>query len=204
MKEVTARQHEVLVFISGYIRSHKYPPTIREIGQHFGMSVKGAYDHILALKKKGKLTWERQSRTMELTTPAPCGRWDGMTDDVDIPILGNVAAGLPLMAVENYDGSVFLHHSLLNGSKSYFAVRVQGDSMIGAGIMDGDLAIIEQQETADNGQIVIAMINDAMTLKRFFRERYRIRLQAENPAYPPFFSRNVQILGRLAHVLRSY
>ncbi|MDR1239902.1 MAG: transcriptional repressor LexA [Treponema sp.] len=199
MKELTARQKEVLSFIAEYIRNHSYPPTIRDVAEHFSISVKGAHDHIVALKRKGSLRQsDRRSRTMELVGnhgPAGC---------VEVPLLGTVAAGQPILSEENWDGSITLHQSLLKKNKNYFALKVRGDSMSGAGIMDGDTAIIEKQNTIRNGEIAVAVVDEAVTLKRIYRESTRIRLQPENPAYKPIYSRNVKVLGRLARILRAY
>jgi repressor LexA len=124
---------------------------------------------------------------------------------VEIPILGTVAAGRPIMAVENMDGTVRLPRSLLKKNEKYFALRVKGDSMEEAGILDGDTAIIEQKNTVQNGQIAVVMLDDAVTLKTFYRESARVKLQSENSKYSPIYcSRDVRVLGRLAHILRSY
>ena len=200
MKELTERQREILQFISTYIRRHSFPPTIREIGQHFEISVKGAHDHVIALKRKGHIRADSRSRTMELIHPDTRDR----SAVVDVPILGPVAAGSPIMAEENWDGAVPVHESLLKKNAEYFALRVRGDSMEGAGIMDGDLAIVERRDTAENGEIVVAMVNEAMTLKRFFREKTRIRLQPENENYKPIYTQDMRMLGRLAQIVRSY
>ena len=200
MKELTQRQKEVLSFIAEYINAHSYPPTIREIAEYFGISVKGAHDHITALKKKGYLRQtDKRSRTMELVKAG--GDEDGI---VEIPLLGTVAAGQPILAEENWDGSIAMHGSMLKKNRKYFALKVRGDSMSGAGIMDGDMAVIEKQSTVHNGEIVVAVVEEAVTLKRFFRESSRIRLQAENPAYSPIYSQHVRILGRLARIVRFY
>jgi repressor LexA len=202
MKELTQRQKEVVSFVTEYINAHSYPPTIREIADYFFMSVKGAHDHVTALKKKGVLKQtDRRSRTMELVKTG--GDGDGL---VEIPLLGTVAAGLPILAEENRDGSIVLHGSMLKKNRKYFALKVRGDSMSGAGIMDGDTVVIEKQNTAKNGEIVVAAVDldEAVTLKRFFRESTRIRLQAENPAYLPTYSQHVRIMGRLARVIRFY
>ena len=122
---------------------------------------------------------------------------------VDIPVLGNVAAGLPLLAQENLEGTVKLPHDYVRRG-SHFALHVKGDSMRDAGIMNGDMAVFRQQQTAENGDIVVAMVDEAVTLKRFFKEKNRVRLQAENPDYPPMFTQNVRVLGRLAHLIRRY
>jgi repressor LexA len=199
MKELTARQKEVLSFIAEYIRNHSYPPTIREMAEYFGISVKGAHDHVTALKKKGYLKQaDSRCRTIELVGP------NGLGGFVEIPLLGTVAAGHPILSEENWDGTITMHQSMLKKNKRYFALKVRGDSMSGAGIMDGDTAVIESQHTVRSGEIGVAVVNEAVTLKRIYRESTRIRLQPENPAYKPTYSRNVKILGRLARVIRAY
>jgi repressor LexA len=201
MKELTVRQKEVLVFIADYKSKHSYPPTIREIAEHFKMSVKGAHDHITALKRKGQIKHEeKRPRTLELTN----ARKDDHSSIIDVPLLGSVAAGIPLLAEENFEKNIPIHSSFLKKNRKYFALRVKGDSMSGAGILDGDLAIIEKQTVVHNGEIAVAVLDDAVTLKRFYKESSRIRLQPENPAYKPKYSKDVKILGRLTGVIRSY
>jgi repressor LexA len=201
MKELTIRQKEVLTFIADYKNKHSYPPTIREIAEHFSMSVKGAHDHITALKRKGQLKHEeKRPRTLELTN----SRKDDHYSIIDVPLLGSVAAGVPLLAEENFEKNIPIHSSFLKKNKKYFALKVKGDSMSGAGILDGDLAIIEKLSVVHNGEIAVAVLNDAVTLKRFYKESSRIRLQPENPAYKATYSKDVKILGRLAGVIRSY
>jgi repressor LexA len=201
MKELTDRQKLVLSFIAEYIKKYSYPPTIREIAGHFSISAKGAHDHITALRKKGFLKQiDKRPRTMGLTSKIP-----GDNEDlIEIPLLGNVAAGTPILAEENFDGNIVLHRSLLKKNKKYFALKVKGDSMSGAGILEGDTAIIEKQSTARNGDITVAVLDDAVTLKRFYKESSRIKLQAENPNYKPIYSQDVKILGRLSKIIRSY
>jgi repressor LexA len=202
MKVPTDRQKEVLDFITGYIQANTYPPTVREVAENFSISIKGADDHLTALKKKGLLKMgEKKPRTMEVVKQVE----DEEENFAEIPMLGVVAAGRPIMAVENMDGSIKLHRSLLKNGKRYFALRVKGDSMEGAGIMDGDTAVIEHQSLVRNGEIAVFMLEDAVTLKTFYRESSRIRLQPENPKYPPtYVSQDPQSLGRLAHIIRSY
>ena len=201
MKELTDRQKEVLSFIAEYIKEHSYPPAIREIAEHFSMSVKGAHDHITALRKKGYLKQaDKRPRTMELTQAVE----DEFSELTEIPLLGSVAAGVPILAAENYDGNIVLHQSMIRKNKKYFALKIKGDSMSGAGILEGDTAIIEKQNTVRNGEIAVAVIDEAVTLKRFYRESSRIKLQAENPAYKPIYSKDVKILGRLFTIIRSY
>jgi repressor LexA len=200
MKEPTERQKEVLGFIADYINIHTYPPTIREVADFFSISIKGASDHLAALRKKGLLKQgDKKSRTMELIG----GGDDG--DFKEIPILGTVAAGKPILAVENMDGSIKMHRTLLRNTAKYFALKVKGDSMEEAGIMDGDMAVIEYQNTVRNGEIAVVMLDDAVTLKTFYKENARVKLQPENSKYSPIFcSRDVRVLGRLAHIFRSY
>ena len=201
MKGPTKRQTEVLDFIAKYIKTHAYPPTIREIADFFAISVKGAHDHLTALRRKGLLVQgNRKPRTLGLVRAR-----DKEDDTVEVPILGVVAAGLPIMAVENMDGSISLHRSFVKRNKKYFALHVKGDSMQNAGIMDGDTAVVEQQETVKNGEIAVVMLDDSVTIKTFYKENSRIRLQSENAAYSPIYcSRDVRVLGRLAHIIRSY
>ncbi|WP_319559588.1 transcriptional repressor LexA [Marispirochaeta sp.] len=201
MKKLTSRQNEVLGFIKEYLSEHRYPPTIREIASFFSISVKGAYDHVKALEKKGHLrSGSSKSRALEIISNE-----ESRDEEVlDIPILGNVAAGIPLFAEENLEGHVKIPASQLSRGE-HFALQVKGDSMQNAGILDGDTAIFLKTETALNGDIIVARINDeAVTLKRFFREKNRIKLKSENPVYPPIYTQNVRILGKLQHLIRNY
>jgi repressor LexA len=201
MKELTERQKEVLSFIAEYLKKHSYPPTIREVADYYSISVKGAHDHITALRKKGYLKQaDKRPRTMRLTHAVN----EDSSSLIEIPLLGSVAAGAPILAEENFDGNIVLHRSMLRKNKKYFALRVKGDSMSGAGILEGDTAIIEKQNIVRNGDIAVAVIDEAVTLKRFFRESSRIKLQAENPAYKPIYSQDVKILGRLTGIIRNY
>lgn len=200
MKALTQRQGEVLEYIKNYARDRHYPPTIREISEHLGVSIKGAYDHVKALEKKHYLrTGSNRSRTIEVIGESASDE----EQTVEVPILGSVAAGVPLLAEENLEGMVRIPVAQLK-SGTHFAMHVRGDSMEGVGIMDGDLAIIRQQQVANNGDIVVAMVDEAVTLKRFIKEKNRVRLQAENDAYPPIFTQNVRVVGKLAHLMRSY
>ncbi|MDR2109925.1 MAG: transcriptional repressor LexA [Spirochaetaceae bacterium] len=202
MKELTDRQGAVLNFITEYITIHAYPPTIREIANNFSVSVKGAYDHVAALKKKGYLKpGDKRSRTIEIVKASAD---KAPPDFALIPILGTVAAGKPILAEENWEGSFPLHHALMKKNREYFALKVRGDSMEGAGIMDGDTAVIEKRDTVSNGEIAVAVVDEAVTLKRFFKESTRVRLEPENPNHKPIYSQHVRILGRLAHIFRSY
>ena len=201
MKELTKRQEEVLYFIKDFIGQHNYPPTIREMAASFNISVKGAYDHIKALEKKGRIKCDgNRSRTIEIIDNSI----NSEPETIQIPILGRVAAGKPLFAEENHEGILNMPASRLGAGK-FFALHVAGDSMQDIGILDGDVAIFNQKNTAENGDIVVAMINDeAYTLKRFYREKNRIKLKAENPVYPPIYTTNVKVLGKLKCIVRDY
>jgi repressor LexA len=203
MKSITNRQREVLDYIKRYISRHKFPPTIREISCEFEISVKGAYDHVKALEKKQYIKLNNhRSRTIEVLDQD-----EEIHSDValiDIPVLGNVAAGKPLFAEENFDGTVKLPSEYLRNGHRHFALHVRGDSMSGVGILDGDIGVFAHQVVAENGDIVVAMVDEAVTLKRFYKEKNRIKLKAENPDYPSIFSQDVRILGKLALLMRDY
>ena len=200
LKSLTDRQRQVLSFISAYIGEHKYPPAVRDLAGHFAISTKGAYDHLKALERKGYIRCaDHRSRAIEVA--------DGwLADDdglVEVPLLGNVVAGVPLLAEENLDGYIAVSSRLI-GAGRHFGLKVRGDSMRDAGILDGDTAIVRQQAQADNGAIVVAMIEETVTLKRLYLEKNRVRLEAENPDYPPIFTQNVRILGKLSAIVRAY
>ncbi len=201
MRNLTARQKEVLDFLAHFIEQNGYPPTRREVAAHFGISVKAVFDHVKALEKKQYIRCgENQSRAIELIQDS-----DEEKDElIEVPVLGNVAAGKPLFAEENYERVLRFAASQLKKGR-YFALNVKGDSMQEAGILDGETAILMQKNTANNGDIVVARVNeDAVTLKRFFREKNLIKLKAENPIYPPIYSQHVQILGKLEFIIRNY
>jgi len=201
MKNLTARQKEILDFLRQFIIDHGYPPTMREIAAHFEISVKAVFDHVKALEKKHCIRCDvNRSRAIELIQDTP----ENKDELIEIPLIGNVAAGKPLFAEENYEKMLRFAASQLKKGR-YFALNVRGDSMQDAGILDGDTAIFMQKNTASNGEIVVARVNeDAVTLKRFFREKNRVKLKAENPVYPPIYSQHVQILGKLEFILRNY
>ncbi|MCD6397406.1 MAG: transcriptional repressor LexA [Spirochaetaceae bacterium] len=200
MKELTKRQEEVLTFIVDFINSSKYPPTMREIASNFHMTVNGAYDHVKALEKKGKIHCDvNRSRAIGIIKEK-----EDLEEIIEVPLLGNVAAGKPLLSEGNFDGFIKIPSSNLSHG-THFALIVRGDSMQDIGIMDGDTAIMVYKQTAENGDIIVAMVNDeAVTLKRFYKEKNRIKLKAENPVYPPIYSQNVRILGKLQYLIRSY
>lgn len=201
MKELTSRQREILQFISDYIENNSFPPTVRETAVHFSVSIKAIQDHFTALSKKGYLFKdEKRSRSLKVL-----GNVNKKTKEgYKIPVLGSVAAGKPIFCEENYEDTIYLSEPFIKPGNSYFALHVRGTSMINAGINDGDLAIIKQQSTANDGDIIVAIIDDSVTLKRFYKESTRIRLQAENPEFNPIYSQDVKVLGKLSHIIREY
>ena len=203
MKEITQRQKEILNFISDYQEENCFPPTVREIGEHFGVSIRAVQDHITALQKKGFITQaQKKSRSIRVLIDERKRDTNMLIEKV--PLIGTIAAGKPLLCEENYECYVTLTEPFIRPGKSYFALHVRGQSMINAGILEGDLAVIEQATSAVDGQIVVAVIDDAITLKRYFKEPTRIRLQPENPAFHPIYCQDVRIVGILANLVRTY
>ena len=203
MKGITDRQKEVLTFISDFTKENGYPPTVREISEHFAISIRAVQDHILALQKKGFLS-QSQKRSRSIRVLSDMADKESEPFVGKIPLLGTVAAGKPLLCEENLDGYVNLTEPFVRPGKSYFALRVRGLSMINAGILDGDLAVVEQTETAVDGQIIVAVVDDAITLKRYYKETDRIRLQPENPDFQAIYCKDVRIVGILSNIVRTY
>lgn len=206
MKNLTDRQREVLIYIAQYIDDNVCPPTVREIGDHFEISLRAVQDHIGALLKKGYISiMQKKSRSIRVLKDV---REEVKKDPCRIPILGTVAAGKPLFSEENLEGYINVNNEFLKPGKDSFALHVRGTSMINAGILEGDLAILEPCEDAVDGEIVLAVVDEGIaegiTLKRFYREPTRIRLQAENPDFQPIYCQNVRIVGRLTGIVRSY
>jgi repressor LexA len=203
MRGITDRQKEVLNYISAYTEENSYPPTVRDISEHFGISLRAVQDHILALQKKGFLS-QSQKKARSIRVLSDCREKEPETFIGKVPVLGTVAAGKPLLSEENLDGYVNLTEPFVRPGKSYFALRVRGQSMINAGILDGDLAVVEQSSTAQDGQIIVAVIDDAITLKRYYKESGRIRLQPENPQFQAIYCTDVRIVGILSNIVRTY
>jgi repressor LexA len=191
-RKLTARQEEILTFIIEYIQSNERPPTIRDIADNFGFTVKGAYDHLLALERKGWIDRDiKHSRGITIKD-FPVGmerlkhQREMMKEDIRmIPLVGRIAAGAPDSAIETSDEKFFIGGDLLGGYE-HFALKVNGDSMEGAGIYKGDIVIVKRQETARNNEIVVAILEEIeseATLKRFIKDGSRIILRPENPMY---------------------
>jgi repressor LexA len=192
MQGLTARQEQVLRFIRQSISERGYPPTLREIGAHMGIrSTNGVNDHLRALERKGYLTREdmksRALRPRDLDLSASKrGRSSDAT--VEVPVLGRVAAGMPLYAEEHLIDTVRIDQSLLR-SGEIFGLKVTGDSMVDAGIVNGDYVFVRKQSTADRGEIVVALIGDDATVKRFYPEKDYVRFQPENRTMAPILVR---------------
>ena len=218
-KYLTARQREIFTYIQRRIKEG-YPPTIREIGSKFGFSEKAAHDHLNALEKKKYIGREEgKPRAISILKEADpklqTSKWlEGQNanpnlaetprDIIEIPIFGRVAAGTPLLASQNIEGTLPIPTRMVNNHEC-FALRIIGSSMVGAGILEGDFVIVRRQANADPGDIVVALVNDEATVKRFYIDGERVRLQPENPAIEPviFNVNDVMILGKVIGLHRE-
>jgi repressor LexA len=202
MKELTEKQELVLKFITNVIKDRGVPPTIREIGDKFEITAKGAYDHLKAIERKGYLkTSKNQSRAIELLRHSA---EDGIPiRAMSIPLLGRVAAGIPIFAEENIEDYIPITDRMAKKG-SLFALRVVGESMIGDGINDGDIAIIQKKEVAKDGEIVVALLEEEATLKTYYKEKDLIRLEASNPKFKPIKAKKVTVVGKLVGLYRYY
>ena len=202
MQPLTKRQREILDYLNEFIQQHGYAPSLEEIGRRFALSsLATVHKHLTNLQEKGfiRRSWNR-SRSVELLPSRGAGR------AVEVPLLGYVAAGMPIEAVAGTE-SIAIPEALLSGKRDTYVLRVRGDSMIDEQIRDGDWVVVEDRKSADNGEMVIALVGgqDA-TLKKFFKENGRVRLQPANPTMSPIFVDldNVQIQGVVVGVMRKY
>ena len=204
---LTKRQAEILNFIKTHIQYSGFSPTISEIqGQFSFKSPNAVQDHLKALVRKGQIRRNpNQWRGLELVISSK-GRDDSTHySTVSVPLIGRVTAGQPVLAEENFEGNISVDRSLVGRSARLFALRVRGNSMIKAGIYDGDIAIAQQQSTADHGDIVIALLGDEATVKRFYRRKNLILLQPENDMMQPIRvneERDFKVLGKVVATLR--
>lgn len=201
--ELTKRQRQILDFIRAEIHRRGFPPSVREIGEAVGLSSSSTvHSHLAALEEKGFLRRDpSKPRALEVLDYRDTERAVDYGKVRAVPLLGSVAAGSPILAAENIESTVALPAEL-GGGESTFILRVKGESMIEAGILDGDFVVVRQQSTAVNGEIVVAMIDDEATVKRYYRETDRIRLQPENAAMEPIYARDVTILGKVVALFR--
>ncbi len=205
--ELTGRQREIWSFLVEYVDRHGYPPTVREIGGAVGLaSPSTVHAHLANLERAGLLRRDpTKPRALELVGRATAKGADTVTAELPkLPLLGQIAAGGPLLADENVEDEIAVPESL----RGDFLLRVKGDSMIEAGILDGDVVVVRRAQDARDGEIVVALAGDdetadEATVKRFFRENGRIRLQPENSALEPIYAAHVTILGKVVGVFRE-
>lgn len=214
MQGLTKRQEQTLDFIRDSIRDRGYPPTLREIGEHMGIrSTNGVNDHLRALERKGYLRREdMKSRALRLVderepeeefVEPPTGTGEMVT----VPIVGRVAAGAPILADENVVDTVHVDRMMVKGGREVFGLRVQGDSMIDAGILSGDYIFVRKQATAERGDIVVALIGDEATVKYYYPERDYVRFQPANSTMAPILVRasdfkSTMLLGKVVGLYR--
>jgi repressor LexA len=198
--DVTKRQKEIFEFIRKYLRKYGYPPTVREIGKALGLhSPSTVHAHLAKLEQSGLLRRDpSKPRAIELMV----GRAKRALKDPGLPLVGQVAAGQPVLAEENIEEYLEIP-TVIGGESGDYVLKVKGDSMTGAGILEGDYVVVRPADTATNGEIVVALIGDEATVKRYFKERNTVRLQPENDAHEPIRSRDVKLLGKVVGVFRS-
>lgn len=204
MKELTKRQNEILTYIKKYMVSHGYPPTIREIGAALGVSSPATiHAHLANLESKGFIKKEdTKNRAIELLVENEYAIKD--EEVVSVPLLGKITAGSPIEAIERPDEYFSLPAYLIPNNKEVFTLLVSGTSMINAGILDGDIVIVERRNNARNGEIVVAMTDEnEVTLKTFYKESGYFRLQPENDTMDPIILDNVTILGKAIGLYRK-
>ncbi len=205
-KDLTKKQDETLLFIKKYIALHGFPPSVREICAGMGLSSPAtAHTHLKELENKGFIRKQNSKfRTIELLVDNEFSEKKESEDVVSVPLLGKVACGNPIEAIENPDNFFTLPASLIPAKESIFTLQCSGDSMINAGIFDGDIVIVQKQSTARNGDMVVAMTEDnEVTLKTFYKEDGHIRLQPENDELAPIILNNCIILGKAIGLYRK-
>jgi repressor LexA len=203
-KDLTKRQQEIFEFIKKYSARYGYPPTVRDIGKAVGLaSSSTVHAHLANLEKVGLLRRDpSKPRAIEMLDKAVDAAKSVVSGSGGLPLVGQVAAGQPILADENIEEYVQVP-PIAGGDEGGFVLAVRGDSMVDAGILDGDYVVVRNQETANDGEIVVALVGEEATVKRFFRESDHIRLQPENSAMEPIRSRDVSIVGRVVGVFRK-
>jgi repressor LexA len=196
---LTKRQQEIFDYVKRHVGEHGYPPTVRDIGKAIGLtSSSTVHAHLANLEKLGLL---RRDPTKPRAIEVLVGKAKAAVSRDSLPVVGQVAAGQPVLAEENIDEYVPVPR-IAGGDEGEFVLRVKGDSMKDAGILEGDHVVVRRQGTAANGEIVVALVGEEATVKRFFREKDHVRLQPENAALEPILTRDVQLLGRVVGVCR--
>lgn len=212
--KISKRQQEAYDYICAFAAQHGYPPSVREIGQAIGLSSPSTvHAHLHKLENAGYIRRDpNKPRTIEICGPnservSSQSRLASVTQNVDentitLPLVGRVAAGIPILAEQNVEEVMTLPTSVV-GDASSFILRVRGESMINAGIYDGDYIVVKEQQEAHNGEIVVALIEDSATVKTFYKEKDRVRLQPENDTMEPIYAENPVILGKVTGLFRS-
>ncbi len=212
-EDLTEKQLNILMYIKSEIQNKGYPPAVREICKGVGLkSTSTVHSHMKKLEEKGYIRKDpTKPRAIEVIgtsyddIPKTHGGLTSAGDGrniVNVPIVGKITAGLPILAVENLEGFMPVPYDVIKDYTA-FILNVQGESMINAGIFDGDKVLVRKQETADNGDVVVALIEDEATLKKFYKEKDYIRLQPENDTMEPILSKNVSILGKVVGLYRK-
>ncbi|MHB8926255.1 MAG: transcriptional repressor LexA [Bacillota bacterium] len=198
-ENLTSRQQEILEYIRRVVRERGYPPSVREIGEAIGLSSSSTvHGHLDRLEEKGLI---RRDPTKPRALEVVDDREMRARRLIQVPVVGRVTAGEPILAVENIEESYPLPFDLVR-DENVFMLTVRGESMIEAGIFDGDYVLVRKQDTAQNGDVVVAMVGDEATVKRFFKENGRFRLQPENPTMAPIIVSEVTILGKVIGLFR--
>lgn len=205
MERLSPRQQMIFDFIKDEVKKKGYPPSVREIGEAIGLrSSSTVHAHLAKLEHKGYIRRDRtKPRAIEILQPDPPSPLQFQPAQMMVvPLLGRVAAGVPILAEENIESYISIPRDMVRQGTNQFCLKVKGDSMIDAGILDGDTILVRQQNYAENGEIIVAMLDDEATVKRFYRLQDKVKLQPENPAYEPIFSRDAVILGKVVAVFR--
>ena len=207
---LTQRQEEILKFIHDFIETNGFPPSYREIGTHFNISSTfGVKRHLDALIKKGFINIDSKSNRSIALTEASLLKFNSNKENnsVEIPILGRVAAGYPILSEQNIEGTLFIDSSLIKRGNNYFGLKVRGESMIEDGIFEGDTVIVKSQNSANNNEIVIAMVDKDTTVKRYAKKKTKIELLPANKDFKPITitaENEFSILGKVVGVYRTY
>ena len=213
--KISKRQQSIYDYICAYTKDHGYPPSVREIGAAVGLaSPSTVHMHLKSLEDKGYIHRDsNKPRTIEVVedSTTDASKADGLvavqqdlaSNTIRLPLVGRVAAGVPILAEQNVEDFITLPTSMV-GDASSFVLRVRGTSMVNVGIYDGDYIVVKEQHDAHDGEIVVALIDDSATVKTFYREDGQVRLQPENDLMEPIYVRNPTILGRVTALVRSF
>ena len=200
MQELSAKQQQILSYLKSEVQKKGYPPSVREICQAVGLkSTSTVHAHLSRLEKKGYIRRNpTKPRAIEILDKTD------KKDVMEVPIVGTITAGTPILAVQNIEDTFPLPVNFLNYDTDVFMLRVKGESMIEAGIFDRDLILVRQQSSADNGDIIVALLEDFATVKTYYKEKDYIRLQPENATMSPIIAKDVKVLGKVIGLFRKF